>query len=89
MRSTCCSATNVGRSYLGGRRKIDADLVRQFDDIGISGLANIVAAIKLAKHLDFGPNDVIMTVATDSADALRQRTSEPSRAPLSATDSTR
>jgi cysteine synthase len=58
---------NVGRSYLAGRRKIDPDVVRSFDDIGISGLANIVAAIKLARHLEFGADDVIMTVATDSA----------------------
>jgi cysteine synthase len=58
---------NVGRSYLAGRRKIDPDIVRTFDDIGISGLANIVAAIKVIKHLDFGADDVVMTVATDSA----------------------
>src|SRR5438105_3057331 len=58
---------NVGRSYLAGRRKIDPDVVRTFDDIGISGLANIVAAIKVAKHLDFGADDVVVTVATDSA----------------------
>src|SRR5215472_922408 len=58
---------NVERSYLVGRRKIDPDVVRTFDDIGISGLANIVAAIKVAKHLDFGADDVVMTVATDSA----------------------
>jgi len=58
---------NVGRSYLAGRRKIDSEVVGSFDDIGISGLANIVAAIKVAKHLDLGAEDVIMTVATDSA----------------------
>jgi cysteine synthase A len=58
---------NVGRSYLAGRRKIDPDVVRTFDDVGISGLANIVAAIKVAKHLDFGADDIVMTVATDSA----------------------
>jgi cysteine synthase len=58
---------NVGRSYLAGRRKIDPDVVRTFDDIGISGLANIVAAIKVAKHLDFDADDMVMTVATDSA----------------------
>jgi cysteine synthase len=58
---------NVGRSYMAGRRKIDPEVVGRFDDIGISGLANIVAAIKLAKHLDLGADDVIMTVATDSA----------------------
>ncbi len=80
---------NVGRSYLAGRRKIDPDVVRTFDDIGISGLANIVAAIKLAKHLDFGADDVVMTVATDSALALRQRAAQLSGAALSATGSTR
>jgi cysteine synthase len=57
----------VGRSYLVGRRKIDLGLVRQFDDIGISGLANIVASIKFARHFDLGPDDVVMTVATDGA----------------------
>ncbi len=59
--STC------GRDYLTGRRRIDRDMVAQFDDIGISGLANIVGAVKLAKYFDYGPNDVVMTVATDSA----------------------
>lgn len=59
--------SKAGRDYLSGRRKIDPELVRQFENVGISGLANIVAAIKVAKHLDYGPNDVIMTVATDSA----------------------
>ncbi len=58
---------NAGRSYLSGRRKIDPALVAGFDDIGISGLANIVAAIKVARHYDLGADDVIMTVATDSA----------------------
>lgn len=59
---------NAGRDYLAGRRKIDPEVLRQFDNIGISGLANIVAAIKLAKHLDLGADDVVMTVATDSAE---------------------
>src|SRR4051812_16999943 len=59
---------NVGRGYLAGRRRIDPEIVGQFDNVGISGLANIVAAIKLAKHLDLGSDDVVMTVATDSAE---------------------
>ncbi len=57
----------IGRRYLSGRRKIDPALIKRFEDIGISGLANVVAAIKLAKHFDYGSDDVIMTVATDSA----------------------
>jgi cysteine synthase len=59
--------SDAGRGYLVGRRKIDPGVVRTFEEIGISGLANIVAAIKVAKHLDLGADDVIMTVATDSA----------------------
>jgi hypothetical protein len=59
--------TDTGRDYLIKRKKLDPDLVAAFGEIGISGLANIVASIKLAKHLDYGANDVIMTVATDSA----------------------
>jgi cysteine synthase len=58
---------DVGRNYLVGRKKIDGQLVRMFDNVGISGLANIVAAIKISQHFDYGVNDVIMTVATDSA----------------------
>jgi cysteine synthase len=59
--------SEIGRDYLMKRRKVDRALVDAFAEIGISGLANIVASIKLAKHLDLGGNDVIMTVATDSA----------------------
>jgi hypothetical protein len=59
--------SDIGRDYLVKRRKLDRALVDAFAEIGISGLANIVASIKLARHLDLGANDVIMTVATDSA----------------------
>jgi cysteine synthase len=63
--------SNAGRGYLTGRRRIDPAVVSAFDNIGISGLCNIVAAIKTARHLDYGPDDVVMTVATDSADLYR------------------
>ena len=35
--------------------------------MGLSGIANIVAAIKTAKRLELGDEDVLITVATDSA----------------------
>jgi cysteine synthase len=57
----------VGRKYLVQRKKIDPELVPMFANVGISGFANIAAAIKMARHFDYGENDVIMTVATDSA----------------------
>jgi cysteine synthase len=59
--------SDCGLAYMAERHGIDPVLLRQFASVGISGLANIVAAIKLAKHLDYGRNDVVMTVATDSA----------------------
>ena len=37
----------MGRSYLAGRRKIDPDVVRTFDEVGLSGLANIVSTTDL------------------------------------------
>ena len=58
---------SAGRDYLLRRRKIDPGLLQQFAHIGLSGYANIVAAIKLARHLELGADDVIATVATDSA----------------------
>ncbi len=35
--------------------------------MGLSGIANLVAAIKPAKRLDLGEDDLLVTVATDSA----------------------
>jgi cysteine synthase A len=58
----------IGQSYLSRRRRFDPELVAAFADIGISGLANIAASIKLAKHFSYGPDDAIVTIATDSAE---------------------
>jgi cysteine synthase len=57
----------TGHRYLTGRCGIDPRIVEAFQEIGLSGLANIVAAVKLAKHLDYTAEDVVMTVATDAA----------------------
>ena len=60
--------TEIGRKYLIERRGIDAALVAQFANFGLSSLCNILAAIKTAKYYDLGPDDVIVTVATDGAE---------------------
>ena len=57
----------IGRDYLTHRRKIDPALVNELRHVGLSGNANIVASIKLAKHLELGVSDAIVTIATDSA----------------------
>ena len=58
---------NVGREYLARRRNIDPALVKDLVNIGLSGNANIIAAIKIAKRLELGAADALITVATDSA----------------------
>ncbi len=59
--------TDVGRAYATRRLGADPALIKAFEHLGLSSLANIVGAIKLAKHDGLGPNDVVVTVATDGA----------------------
>jgi cysteine synthase len=59
--------SEVGRRYLERRHGLDASLVRSLDSLGLSSICNVLAAIKLAKRLELGPDDAIVTVATDSA----------------------
>lgn len=59
--------TNVGRAYLTARRGIAQEAVAGLAELGLSSIANILGAIKLAKYLDLGSNDAILTVATDGA----------------------
>lgn len=59
--------TEVGQRYLIERRGVHADQVEALSSLGISSICNVLAAIKLAKHLDLGRDDAIITVATDGA----------------------
>jgi cysteine synthase len=59
--------SNTGLSYLADRRHIDPHLLAELKFIGLSGIANLVAAIKTTKRLELGEEDAIVTVATDSA----------------------
>jgi len=57
----------TGLCYLADRWYIAPDLLPRLKLIGLSGIANLVAAIKTAKRLELGEDDAIVTVATDSA----------------------
>jgi cysteine synthase len=57
--------TEEGRRYLVDRRGLDPALVASLSHLGFSGICNALAAIKTARQLDLGPDDVIVTVATD------------------------
>ena len=48
---------------------VDPELARILTyAVGPSGICNIIGAIKLAKHMRFGPGDNVVTIATDGFD---------------------
>ena len=57
-----------GRAYLAQYRGLPQEQIAALGDLGLSSIANILGAIKYAKYIDLGPDDVVMTVATDGAD---------------------
>jgi cysteine synthase len=57
--------TEEGRRYLVDRRGLSPELVASLSHLGFSGICNLLAAIKTARRLDLGPDDVIVSVATD------------------------
>lgn len=67
----------IGLSVLSDRIGIPAEKTRAMARIfGISGVANVLAAIKTAKHFGFGPEQPILTVCTDAVDRYRSVLSE-------------
>jgi len=64
----CLLQSPAGRDALASRRAIARSLVTDLSQLGLSGLANIVGAIKLAHTLRLSEDDVVITVATDSAE---------------------
>ncbi len=59
--------TPVGRAYLAERRGVPAATIDALSSFGLSSIANVLGAIKTAKYYEMGPDDVIVTVATDGA----------------------
>jgi cysteine synthase len=60
-------ASGQGLEFLRARRRVPDDVLRSLDAFGLSSICNVLAAVKTAKLLGLGPDDVIMTVATDGA----------------------
>lgn len=58
-------ASDEGKDYLKTIMNPD-DVDFMADKLGISGIANIIGAIKAAKHYDLGEGENIITIATDS-----------------------
>ena len=62
--------TSAGRAELAAAG-VSAGLIAALSSFGLSSICNVVAAIKLARFADLGPDDAIVTVATDGASMYR------------------
>jgi cysteine synthase len=60
-------AAGQGLEFLRTRRRVPEPVLAALSAFGLSSVCNILAAVKTAKYLRLGPDDVIMTVATDGA----------------------
>ena len=59
-------SSSAGRALLA-RQGVGDNVIAHLDDLGLSSICNLLASAKLAAALDCGPDDVIVTVATDGA----------------------
>ncbi len=62
----------AGHEYLKSLG-VNEELVKRLPWVGISGAANILMAVKMAKYYEMNENDVIITVLTDSAEMYQSR----------------
>ncbi len=65
----------AGQKYLTSRG-VSADLIGQLPLLGISGVSNLLSAIKFAKYYELGEHDIVLTVLTDSMEMYQSRLRE-------------
>jgi len=67
--------TPEGQSMLK-KHGVPEEIIAEFDNFGISGIANILGLIKMAHHFEFTERDICVTLATDSAIMYQSRIKE-------------
>lgn len=72
--------TTVGRGYLASRTGLGQETLGGLADLGLSSIANVLAAIKYAKYQGLGTNDAVLTVATDGSEMYGTELDKESRA---------
>jgi cysteine synthase len=65
----------LGKEYLN-KKGIDKNLLDDLGVMGISGIGNLITAIKFAKYYELTEDDVVMTVFTDSNEMYQSRLDE-------------
>ncbi|MEL7602761.1 MAG: pyridoxal-5-phosphate-dependent protein subunit beta [Bacillota bacterium] len=66
----------AGRAFLVSELGLTAEFVEKLSLLGISGIANVLCCIKMAKYYEMTENDVLFTVGTDSAEMYGSRIAE-------------
>ena len=65
--------SEVGHDYLMSETGLSSEALDQLAFLGISGIANVLGLIKMAKYYELTEKDVLLTVATDSAEMYQSR----------------
>jgi len=68
--------TPEGQQYLREELKLSEELIEKLTWLGISGIANVLCCIKMAKYYELTESDVVATVLTDSASMYVSRIAE-------------
>lgn len=68
--------TDEGKNYLKNVLKLSDDLIEKLTWLGISGIANVLCCIKMAKYYELTEKDIVVTVLTDSAVMYQSRIQE-------------
>jgi cysteine synthase len=66
----------AGRQYLREELGLTEECVHKLSWLGISGIANLLSAVKFAKYYELTADDVVLTVLTDSAAMYGSRLGE-------------
>ena len=67
-----------GMKLLEGRG-VSSEFTAKLDLLGISSIANVLGAIKMAKYYEMDEDDIILTIATDSMELYQSRLQEMKR----------
>ena len=60
--------TAAGMAYLRDRMGVPGAVIEQLTHFGYSAICNTLSAIKMAKLMNYGEDDVIVTIATDGSE---------------------
>jgi cysteine synthase len=65
----------AGIDYLR-KQGVPDELLGHLPELGISGIANLLGAVRMAKYYELGSQDVVVTVLTDSMEMYSSRVAE-------------